>query len=967
VRTGSLVSLFFLALTSLLHAQGDENLYEAGRRAFADGLHVMAVRSFRQLVEQYPDSPWADDADFLRALAHFYLGEPGECAAVLSGFGRRYPRSPHRARSSYWLAVALLQQNRYREARESLSEQIRDYPGEAELLERSLLLRGMTEETLGLPEEARRSYRALLERSSAKGLWPEALYRLGGVELRLQSYEEALAAFSRVLVEFPDAPQAADSVFYAAEACYSLGRNREAERRYLSVLAGSPPPGQRETSLYRLARIRAASRRPAEALASVEELEAGFPNSAYAPELASLKADLYFDLGRYEEAYAQYGRVLPAAQGSRERQVVAFNRGLSALLGARPERALEPLQQAAEGPDPATTEESILRRGIALAELGRDEDAIGALKGFLEKFPASGRSRKALELLAAVYVRNGRHAEAGRAYSRLLALDPFDPHKDELQFRRGASLLAGGDESAALKDFFAVAETPASAFRAESLYNIGYVYSLRGEYARARSYFERLLELSPPQELRGRAVLAAGTSAFNAGEYREALAWFLRNTEADGEGPWSGDSWLYLGRTYYRLERLEESADAFAAAAKLLDGTPRGEESLFWEGLAQFRLDDLEGARRSFRSLTERYPSGRRIAEAYYRSGMCALLSGDPRGATAEFDRALERLGARSEEYTRSLEQEILYQRGVSLLKSGRRGEAAAAFRELSRLYPGSVLAAEGYFALADDDFRGGRYARALEGFLEVVERFPGRQAELGALYWAGASAVRAGRPEQGLELLLKYLESSPGGGLARVAEGEIREVLAARARDGDADLLSSFYRKVESSPQLPEEIRNQARYEYAAYLFPRDRGRATQILERIRASGPEEPLASQVAFLIGEDLRLSGDLDRALDVLRGITAATSGESAAAAQLSIGRVLEAKAGAGQASFDEAADEYLKAYFVYPDYAEQAQEGLYEAGRVFWELGRRERAERLFDKLAAEFPDSPWLSRLPAPR
>jgi len=139
------------------------------------------------------------------------------------------------------------------------------------------------------------------------------------------------------------------------------------------------------------------------------------------------------------------------------------------------------------------------------------------------------------------------------------------------------------------------------------------------------------------------------------------------------------------------------------------------------------------------------------------------------------------------------------------------------------------------------------------------------------------------------------------------------------------------------------------------------------EILGQIRVSGAEEPLASEVAFLIGEDFRLSGSLDRALDVFQGITAATSQESAASAQLSIARIMEARAGAGQGSFEEAADEYLKAYFLYPDYREQAQEGLYQAGRVFWEQGKRDRAQRLFEKLAAEFPDSPWLSRLPVAR
>lgn len=965
-KTGSLVSLFFLVLTLGASAQGDENLYEAGRKAFADGLHVMAARSFRQLVEQYPDSPWADDADYLRALAHYYLGESGRAIDILSGFARRYPGSPHIRRTSYWLAAAYLQENRFREALVALTDQIEGHPEQGELLEESLLLRGMAEETLELWREARVSYARLLARPTARRLWAEALFRLGGVELRLESYAAALSAFTRILVEFPEDSRAGEAVFYAGEAYYLLGKPGEAERRYLTVLAGSPPLEQRETSLYRLVRIRSADGRFREALAAAVELATSFPRSRYAEEIALLQADLYFDLGRYGEAYAGYRDVLGQNRGQREGQLLRFNLGLSALLDGRPERALDPLREAMSGRDQAVAEESTLRLGMALAELGRDGEAIETLEEFARRFPASARNLQSLELLGSLYARGGRHPEAAEAYGRLLGLDPFAARRDELLFRRGLSLLAAGRENEALKDLFAVAGMPSSEFRGESLYNIGFVYSRRGEFARARGYFEELLGLSPPRELAGRAILAAGTCAFNAGDYEGALGWFLRNT-GDGEpSPWAGDSWLYLGRTYYRLDRLREAAAAFAAAAGLLDGTPRGEESLFWEGLSLFRLDDLVRAQRAFRRVAERYPEGRRAAEAWYRSAVCAASAGRHEESLAELSRARERLAPRTDDYTRSLEQEILFQRAVSLLRLGRREQAEAGFAELARIYPDAALAAEGFFSLAEEDFRKGQYRRATEGFVEVVQRFPARQAALGALYWAGVSAVRADAPERGLELLLRYLEGSPEAGLARVAAEEIRGVLVALSRGEDSQVLEDFYRRSESSPSLNPEIKNQIRYEYAAYLFPRERQQAFELLERIRASGPAEPLASQVSFLLGEHYRLAGELGRALDIFRGITGASSQASAAAAQLAIGRVLEERAAGGDGSFEEAADEYLKAYFVYPDFRDAAQEGLYQAGRVFWEQGKRDRARRLFEKLAAEYPDTRWLEELPAP-
>ena len=398
----------------------------------------------------------------------------------------------------------------------------------------------------------------------------------------------------------------------------------------------------------------------------------------------------------------------------------------------------------------------------------------------------------------------------------------------------------------------------------------------------------------------------------------------------------------------------------------MLDGTAQGEESLFWEGLALFRLGELERAQGVFRRLTERYPEGRRSAEAHYRSGMCAALAGRHEEGLKEFAKARARLGPRTEEYTRGLEQEILYQRAVSLLKLGRREQAAAGFGELAEGYPRSPLAAEGFFALADEDFRAGRYAAAFQGFVALIEGFPGRQGVLGAPYWAGVSAVRAGQAEQGLEYLLRYLEATPEAGLARVAAEEIRGVLSSLAGAGQATVLERFYRRVENSRTLADEPRNQVRYEYAVYLFDRDRPQAFELLERIRASSPGEPLASQVNLLLGQYYHRGGDSQRALDIYRGITAASSQAGAASAQLAVGHILEEWARGGQGSLDEAADEYLKTFFLYPDFPDQAQEGLYRAGRVFWELGKRERARGLFERLAREFPDSPWLGELPAP-
>ncbi len=972
-KTGSFASLFFLVLPLLLitpqevQAQSAENLFEAGKKAFHDGLYVMAGRNFRRLVEQFPDSTLADEADYLSAVSDFYLGEFRGCLATLENYTRMYPRSPNNRRVSYWLGSAYFQLQDYRQALDCLEEQIDSYPGEQPYFDHSLLLKGMVEENLSEFYSARESYSRLVASPSARSLWPQALYRWGAVELRLGNYASALTSFTRILVEFPASPYATEAVFFSGECSYFLGRYAEAERSYHAVLSGEPDLEKRETALYRLAAIMAEQGRHAEALASCEELELRFPDGRYRSPLSRLKADLLFDLQRYDQAFSAYQRALEMAEGPEDRQGISYNLGLSAYLAGKLEACLEPLENALQG-EAGVAESSLLRLGVALADLGRSEQAIQRLEEFGRRFPASGQREEALRLLASLYRNSGRSRQAVQSYTLLINRYPYSAHRAEYLFGRASALLQDGDSAEALKDFFLLVEKHGeSAYLPESEYSIGYIYCERGEYKRALPYFESVLEHNPSEELAGRAILAAGVGSFNAGDFEQALRWFARNTNSGSQRPWAGESWLYQGRTHYKLEHLEAAAASFARAAVLLDGTAQGEEALFWQGLCHFRLDRLPQAKAAFLKLAERYPDGHRTAESYYRAGLCASLSGTHAEGIEYFDRALRLSESQPPQYRESLSQEILYQKGCSYLQIADRDKAVVTFEVLAREYPHSALAPEAFFKLAEEDFQSGEYERARQGFLRVAEGYPESPAADSALYWAGASAARNGEAAAALDYLLRYLESHPPGqgsvtgGLTEVAIAEIRTVLASLAGSAgkQGDVFEEFYRRAERSRSLPVELKNRVRFEYARYLFPDCREDAMEILRALRAAGVEEPLAGEVNFLVGEYYRSRGELERARDIFIGITAANTDRAGAAAQLGVARILET-----QGKKLEAAEEYLKVYFLYPDYVELAEEGLYNAGRVYWEQGKKDRAGQLFEKLRREYPQSRWLQKLP---
>ncbi len=957
-RRAAVLACLCALTAAALFGQDAEGLYASGERAFQDGLYLMAARNLRELAERYPEHPLADDAEYLQALAEYYQGGYARLLSILRDFPRRHPASPFMSQVPFWLGSAHFQLGQYAQAVAQFRAQLERYPGEEEYGERALLLAGASLERLGEWGEARDAYRRLLElRAAESGLRAEAWFRLGSCQLMLQDYSGAYASFTRVLVEHPDSALSPEALFFAAESLFFAGRFGEAERRYRLVLSAQPSAERTQACLYRLARSAARLERPADSLALVGELERRFPQGPNAAEYALLSAEALFDLGRYGEAQAAYRRALAAAAGPSDRQRISYSLALAALAAGDPGAALQPLRDSLSGGEKGIAEKASFRLSAALAALGRDAEALKAVGDFRARFPGAELGGEALFLEGSLLDRAGRGREARERYGQFLTRYPFSPRKEEALFQRASSFLGAGDTASALKDFFAVAQgRPDSPYRAESRYNIGTIYAGRGEFARAMPFFAEALAAGG--ELAARATLASGVCLYNAGDYEQALAWFQRlEASAAGAQPSAGggqprqpsaeraQGWYYEGRALYKLERLSE-AEALLARAAFAPG-PHREDALYWRAVSLFRLDRLQIARQAFLDLHEAFPAGPRAAEALYRAGTCAALADEHAAALALFDRALaaaRQAGSRGE-----LLQEILLQKGLSLLVSSGRDAAQAVFRELAREFPGGEPAAQGLLALAEADLRDGDYPGALAGFRRLDGDYPGRPAARGARYWAGVAAARQGLAEEGLNHLLAYLAEEPSGGQARAAEEEIRRILY-EAKDDR--LLKKFLAQLEAAG-IPLSLKQQARLEYALAVFRSDRERGLSLLSTLSDAQPEEPLAGEVHYWIGEGWRQRGDLDRALEVFSALAASRADRTGALAQAGVARVREQ-----QGRREEAAEEYLKLYFLFPELRDLAPEGLHQAARLYREQGLRERAERLEQKLRAEFPESP---------
>ena len=196
-------------------AEADQFLHERGTEAFAERKWLQAREYFRQIVDNYPQSPYRPDAKL--SVGDTYIGEH-TTEALLQGvnefreFLTFYPTSPRADYAQFRLATALAEQmlaaerdqSNTREAVKELQVFIDRYPNSALMPDVQKLIR------------------------SAKDRLSEASYRVGFYYYRSRWYPGAIDRFREILKADPGYTNR-DAVYYhLADALLKQKQNAEA-------------------------------------------------------------------------------------------------------------------------------------------------------------------------------------------------------------------------------------------------------------------------------------------------------------------------------------------------------------------------------------------------------------------------------------------------------------------------------------------------------------------------------------------------------------------------------------------------------------------------------------------------------------------------------------------------------------------------------------------------------------------
>jgi TolA-binding protein len=602
---------------------------------------------------------------------------------------------------------------------------------------------------------------------------------------------------------------------------------------------------------------------------------------------------------------------------------------------------------AAKGLDPDLAAESLYQSGIIYENSGDSERTILLFERLFNQFKENIHRELVGEWMAVYYDTNAQDLVLKNHLDRMLTEYPESEKIILYLYMRGNIAYREGDYNGSLRFYQNILniEEEDLALLNETRYRIGYIYTLRKEFSRAKGYFDGILEESDKNELYYRALLSSGICSLNIRETGEAAALFNRVIEGDSSKVWTGDAYYYLGKIAMDEGNYYRASDNFSLAVKVSTTSARRAESLYQLGWSQLRLTRFEDAAVSFETLAADYPDHKLAGESLYRAGIALSYMEEWKASLERFIPALKMI-----EYA-SLREELLYQIAWSHFMMEDFPRAMEYLSELQNEFPDSPLPPDGLFRAAEALQERGSSEAAVFSYKQVFDLFPDSPLAETSLFRA-LSFTEDFRDS--LKLMQEYLISFPSVEKAHLIARQIDYRIRQKAlTQQEGELIQEIL-------SLPLENSVRAVIQLAQYYGELDSKEIFPKLDELEAlEGLREEDLKKIHLYRGIARFKQGESEKAAPLFESLLDDLYADTAAEAQFNLALIL-----LDQEKWKEAADAFLRIRYRYPGQNEWISRGLYEASLAYMKASDFESFNRTAEMLQREYPDSEWNRNLP---
>lgn len=458
-------------------------------------------------------------------------------------------------------------------------------------------------------------------------------------------WTDAIAGFERYLAN-ASAAAGPEVLLKLSLSLEHSGRLDDAARTCAQMIAEHPGSPQAETARFELGEILLKLDRKPEAAAALEDLLRRHPGTPLAGHAALRLARIAQDIGDHVKAAERCRRALDGPVRVDRELAAALRWQLAAAVEASGDQAAAEEAWdafAREHPESPRATEAQARRGIALARLGRCDEALAALDSAVaDHKPALDASLAA----QAHYERAGCLRRAGRDEDAAQALRAVLGFESQGVLAAHAALelaeleaRAGRHEAAAELLAPLVASADGAGLIPEPLREAA-TYRLAASWFAAQRFddaargFSRFQERFPDSRQAASAAYFAGESRFRSGDAKSAID-HLTRAARDADAELAAPALLRLADCHAALERWP---DAERVNLEYLSRFAKGERSvqarfgLAWSREQQKRFDEAIEDYRVVVAAAQAEISAR----AQFQIGECLFASGRHEQAAAE-------------------------------------------------------------------------------------------------------------------------------------------------------------------------------------------------------------------------------------------------------------------------------------------------------------------------------------------
>ncbi len=764
---------------------------------------------------------------------------------------------------------------------------------------------------LGRYEDALKSYRIVIEQYPDWSDIDDAQFRVGNCLFQLGRYPEAAKTLAAMLESYPASSIVDKAAYWLGEAYYQTGDQPAALDAYRRSLGAAPRADYAPYALYSIATIESPSD-PERAIVTYKRLLDEFADSPLTPDAMYRMGQVSETLGRLDEAHAAYSRVIeqhpnsePAPYAKAGIASVQFARGDYA------QAAQSYLKLAEEHPDDAGACVWMLRAGDALLSA---EDYGGAADVYARVAAgADTQCAATAAYLKGVACQSGGHDdEAIAAFEHVRTEYPDHPSIAEVNLRLGALYYTGQRLSEARAAYeAAVASSTDAAIVLEARYGAAWTaYRMDGQELHLHQ-IRAVLADAPDSPLAARGLLPSAELALTAGSYTTSLDLAQLLLTHHPDHPSLFGAWLVAGQSQHGLGKFAEARAAFESALAIDHTAPTADLARVGLALVAVDANDVAGAEALLGEIDAHGPAADRIPQL-----LCLL--GDAYYATHQYAQAAEKYVAATE-----------------------LGEGDWATTAM--------------LGAADALLASGQLEAAVTHYQHFLEEAPNSPAAPQARVQLGIALARAGNHTQAA----RELEAAVAGAKdAPWLPEALMELAAARTQAGNPQAAVTTYLRVADehadSPAAPEALFWAAEARYGQGSF----AKAAELYQRLLAGYPGCDLRDEASYKLAWSLLKSNREDEALEYL--LAAAESAGNPA--MVSDARLQAAHILMRRKDYAQAATVLQPAARMDAAGVEQQPAVLLLLGQAYLAEGRHVEATAIFERLGAEYPQSPYVDR-----